>query len=84
MDALVGRQTRIHSDLDLWVPAARFDRAILAFVHMEIDRLYPWGDDRPWNFVLHDGDARRLDLHLFEETPEGWLHYGGILKRLSG
>jgi lincosamide nucleotidyltransferase A/C/D/E len=78
VDTLVGRQTRLHSDLDLWVPAARFDRAIPAFVLVEIDRLYPWGDDRPWNFVLHDGDARRLDLHLFEEAAEGWMHYGGL------
>src|SRR6188472_3051977 len=47
VDALVGRQSRVHGDLDLWVPAAHFDRAILAFVELEIDRLYPWGDDRP-------------------------------------
>jgi len=78
VDALVGRQSRVHGDLDLWLPAARFDRAILAFVDLNIDRLYPWGDDRPWNFVLHDGDLRRLDLHLFEEADEGWLHYGGV------
>jgi len=78
VDALVGRQTRVHGDLDLWVPAVCFDRAVLAFVHVGIDRLYPWGDDRPWNFVLHDGDVRRLDLHLFEEVAEGSLHYGGV------
>jgi lincosamide nucleotidyltransferase A/C/D/E len=78
VDALVGRQTRTHGDLDLWVPSTHFDRAILAFAELGIDRLYPWRDDRPWNFVLHDGASRRLDLHMFEETPGGSLHYGGI------
>lgn len=78
VDALVGHATRVHGDLDLWVPAASFDRAVVAFVSVELDRLYPWGDDRPWNFVLHDGRARRLDLHLFEDFSDGWLHYGGV------
>jgi lincosamide nucleotidyltransferase A/C/D/E len=78
VDALAGRQTRVHGDLGLWVPATCFDRAILAFVQLGIDRLFPRGDDRPWNFVLHDSDVRRLDLHLFEESPEGSLHYGGV------
>jgi len=79
VDALVGRRTRAHADLDLWLPATSFDVAEPAFVELGIDRLYPWGDDRPWNFVLHDGERRRVDLHLYEPLSDGELfHYGGV------
>ncbi len=78
VDALLGEQTRPHSDLDLWIPAASFEHAIVAFVHAGVDRLYPWGDDRPWNFVLHDGASRRVDLHLYEPLADGVFHYGGV------
>lgn len=76
VDALLGEQTRSHEDLDLWVWAIQFDRMISVFTHMGIDRLYPWGDDRPWNFVVHDGGHRRVDLHLIEALPDGSIHYG--------
>ncbi len=78
VDALLGEQTREHSDLDLWIPAASFERAVAAFVSCGVDRLYPWGDERPWNFVLHDGARRRVDLHLYETLTSGELHYGGV------
>ena len=78
VDALLGKQTRTHSDLDLWTPATSFERAVAAFVHCGVDRLYPWGDERPWNFVLHDGARRRVDLHLYETLASGDLHYGGV------
>jgi lincosamide nucleotidyltransferase A/C/D/E len=41
-----------------------------------VDRVFPWPGDRPWNFVLHDGARRRVDLHLYEPRPGGSLHYG--------
>jgi lincosamide nucleotidyltransferase A/C/D/E len=78
VDALVGRQTRPHADLDLWLSASDLDRAIAVFAEVGIDRLLPWGGDRPWNFVLHDGGSRRVDLHLFEELADGVLHYGSV------
>lgn len=78
VDALLGEQTRPHGDLDLWIQATAFDRAELALVRAGVDRLFPWGNDRPWNFVLHDGGARRIDLHLYEALGDGRLHYGGI------
>jgi lincosamide nucleotidyltransferase A/C/D/E len=77
VDANVGRQTRQHSDADLWLPADQFDRAVVALVAAGIDRLFPWGDDRPWNFVLHDGASRRVDLHIYEAAEEGLVRYGG-------
>jgi lincosamide nucleotidyltransferase A/C/D/E len=79
VDALVGRQTRRHDDLDLWLPAADLDPAIAGFAALGIDRLLPWGGDRPWNFVLHDGGSRRVDLHLYEVLSDGSLHYGSVV-----
>ncbi|MBR7833792.1 hypothetical protein KDL01_10980 [Actinospica durhamensis] len=79
VDALIGRQTREHSDLDLWLPAADLDPLIAAFSRLGIDRVLPWGGDRPWNFVLHDGEHLRVDLHLYEELANGVVHYGSVI-----
>jgi lincosamide nucleotidyltransferase A/C/D/E len=78
VDALVGRQTRDHSDLDLWVPAPGLEGLFLAFAEHGLDRIHPWPGDRPWNFVLHDGVSRRVDLHLYEDLGEGRLSYGSV------
>ena len=71
VDALLGEQTRVHSDLDLWLEATHFEQ-------VGVDRLYPWGDDRLWNFVVHDGARRRVDLHAYERLRDGSIHYGGF------
>lgn len=78
VDALVGHQTRHHSDLDLWVEAPGLEGLIVVFAGLGIDRVQPWGGDRPWNFVLHDGVSRRVDLHLYERLDDGRLHYGSV------
>jgi lincosamide nucleotidyltransferase A/C/D/E len=78
VDALLAKQTREHSDLDLWLPAADVEALFVAFVERGIDRILPWPGDRPWNFVLHDGVALRVDLHLYEPLPDGSLHYGSV------
>jgi lincosamide nucleotidyltransferase A/C/D/E len=79
VDALVGPQTREHSDLDLWVPASGLEGLFVAFADLGVDRIFPWQGDRPWNFVLHDGSSRRVDLHLYERLDDGRLHYGSVL-----
>ena len=76
VDALLGEQTRPHADLDVWVPVEQFEHLVRAVVGIGLDRLYPWGGDRPWNFVLHDGGTRRVDLHIYETLDEGLIHYG--------
>jgi len=78
VDALVGKQTREHLDLDIWVDAVDFEGLVAAFADQGVDRLYPWPADRPWNFVLHDGHSRRVDLHLYETLSDGRLHYGSL------
>jgi lincosamide nucleotidyltransferase A/C/D/E len=79
VDALLGEQTREHSDLDLWVPADHLERLFVAFAETGVDRLFPWPGDRPWNFVLHDGVRRRVDLHLYEPLADGSWHYGSVV-----
>jgi lincosamide nucleotidyltransferase A/C/D/E len=79
VDALIGVQTREHCDLDLWLPAADLDPLIAVFARLGIDRVLPWGGDRPWNFVLHDGEHLRVDLHLYEELAGGVVHYGSVI-----
>nr|WSW69509.1 aminoglycoside nucleotidyltransferase [Streptomyces sp. NBC_00995] len=79
VDALLGKQTREHSDLDVWVPAAHLDLLFVAFGEAGADRIFPWPGDRPWNFVLHDGVRLRVDLHLYERLADGSLHYGSAV-----
>lgn len=79
VDALLGEQTREHSDLDLWLTAADLEAALRALTRCGVDRVLPWPGDRPWNFVLHDGRRRRVDLHLYEPlSPQSW-HYGSVI-----
>ena len=78
VDALVGEQTREHADLDVWVDANDFEVLCVAFVAQGVDRIHPWSGDRPWNFVLHDGRSRRVDLHVYEALGGGQLHYGSV------
>jgi len=79
VDALLQEQTRDHADLDLWLPAAHLERLFIAFAERGIDRILPWPGDRPWNFVLHDGVRQRVDLHLYETRPDGFLNYGSVV-----
>jgi lincosamide nucleotidyltransferase A/C/D/E len=78
VDALLGEQTRVHSDLDLWLEATQFEQVITVLAQVGVDRLYPWGNDRPWNFVVHDGAQRRVDLHAYERLRDGSIHYGSF------
>ena len=78
VDALLGEQTREHSDLDLWLPAAHLEPLFAAFAECGVDRVLPWPGDRPWNFALHDGVHRRVDLHLYEPLTPDRCHYGSV------
>ncbi|MFJ3946329.1 nucleotidyltransferase domain-containing protein [Streptomyces griseoaurantiacus] len=80
VDALLGEQTRPHADLDVWAPAAQLEGLFRAFAGAGVDRIFPWPNDRPWNFVLHDGAGRRVDLHLYEPLADGSLHYGSVVE----
>jgi lincosamide nucleotidyltransferase A/C/D/E len=79
VDALLAKQTRHHSDLDVWVSCEQTHEVFVALGSAGLDRIYPWPDDRPWNFVLHDGGQLRIDLHFVEPLPDGGWHYGPAL-----
>jgi lincosamide nucleotidyltransferase A/C/D/E len=79
VDALLGRETRSHTDLDLWAPASQLEVLFAALAAAGVDRILPFPGDRPWNFVLHDGALRRVDLHLYEPLDDETLHYGSHL-----
>jgi lincosamide nucleotidyltransferase A/C/D/E len=70
-------ETRLHADLDIWVEATDTEGLFPALAEQGVDRIYPPGD-RPWNFVLHDGRSRRVDLHLYQALGDGRLHYGSV------
>jgi lincosamide nucleotidyltransferase A/C/D/E len=78
VDALLEQQTRDHSDLDLWLEVADIEPLFRGMTALGIDRILPWPGDRPWNFVLHDGGALRVDLHFYTPLGDGRLHYGAV------
>jgi lincosamide nucleotidyltransferase A/C/D/E len=78
VDALVGRQTRPHRDLDLVIArddlaAAQQTLAVTGFSH---DPTAVPG--MPARLVLVDGDGRQVDLHpvIFDRHGNGWQGLG--------
>ena len=68
VDALLGEQTRDHSDLDIVVELLRIDKVIatLATLGFAINL-----DDRPTRLVVADARDRRIDLHPITLDAEG-------------
>jgi lincosamide nucleotidyltransferase A/C/D/E len=75
VDALLGRQTRRHSDFDI------------AVRHSDVPKLrklleergyadIPRDDTRDCNFVLGDGQGRQVDVHSFELDADGRNVFG--------
>ncbi|MBA4048389.1 MAG: hypothetical protein C0476_07610 [Sphingomonas sp.] len=70
VDALLGRQTRPHGDLDLAVnftDLAAFDRLLKQEGYARITR----GNDPEWNWVLQHESGRSVDLHGFVRDAMG-------------
>jgi lincosamide nucleotidyltransferase A/C/D/E len=69
VDALIGRQTRPHDDLDIAVEA----RCVGALREILTERGYvesPSRESSRWNFVLSDPAGRRIDVHVVELDQE--------------
>lgn len=75
VDALVGKQTRKHNDLDI------------AMYHKDVPKLralleargyknVPRDDTRDCNFVLGDDQGRQIDVHSFELDEDGHNTFG--------
>ncbi len=75
VDALLGRQTRPHADLDIAVEkrhVAALEDLLHARGYWRVDR----DRERPWNFVLANGAGRRIDFHVIVLDDDGNGVYG--------
>ena len=68
VDALLGKQTRFHEDLDIAVEAKHVPnlREFLKTKGYEQSK-----EDSEWNFVLRDRNGREVDVHSFTFDDEG-------------
>ena len=68
VDALVGQETRAHSDLDAAIELVKTDVAIAALAPLgfRVER-----DDRPTRLVLAASDGNRVDFHPLVFDGEG-------------
>lgn len=80
VDALVGRETRPHQDLDIAVEAeqvAQLKRCLEQRGYIEVDR----EDSSEWNFVVADDENRSIDVHVVVFGEQDGVHgapLGGI------
>src|SRR5262252_642746 len=75
VDALLGKQTRSHKDLDIAIQqryVASLREALLGRGYREV-RLE---DARPWNFVLGDESGKEIDVHVVVLDENGNGAYG--------
>jgi lincosamide nucleotidyltransferase A/C/D/E len=68
IDALVGRQTRPHSDIDLCVPAEQSDAAAGALATLGFEMTV---DERPTRFVMAGVGLGSIDLHPLRFLADG-------------
>lgn len=79
VDALLGEQTRPHSDLDIVVEK----RDLASLVKLLEEKGYmrvKSGDETEWNFIMGDRDARFIDFHVIELDAKGNGVYGPVEK----
>lgn len=75
VDALLGRQTRPHKDLDI----ALEDHHLLRFERFLASRGFHRTKreiERPFNFVLSDDQGREIDVHVISLDERGSGNYG--------
>lgn len=76
VDALLGWQTREHSDLDLAINQQYLPRFLNILRRMDYQYL-PRGDEWLHNFVLENGAGHQIDLHSFVRNNKGQI-MGGV------
>jgi len=74
VDALVGRATREHGDLDIAVERQDADTLCAVLANEGFSRLAS-ADGSAWSFVLSDG-RRNVDVHVFAYDASGKNIYG--------
>lgn len=75
VDALLGRQTRPHNDLDIAIPhkdSAKIRALLEALGYRDIPR----DDTRDCNYVLGDEQGHLVDIHTYTFDDTGQIIYG--------
>ena len=73
VDALIGRETRIHNDIDLFVEKKDYGKAISVITwkgYREVVMDYTTDSHTVWK----DDNGRIIDLHCFEYVEDGILY----------
>ena len=70
VDALLGRQTRYHADLDLVIELKDVDAVVDMFENRGYRRAHP-NDTDTWNFALGDGVRREVDFYVVVLDEKG-------------
>ncbi|HET9660369.1 MAG TPA: hypothetical protein VFP05_08555 [Thermomicrobiales bacterium] len=76
VDALLGRQTRPHLDLDITLPAASGTDVRELLTEMEFEQI-PTDDTWEHNWVMQDPSLRRVDIHTYALDETG-RNIGGV------
>ena len=75
VDALMGRQTRQHADLDIVIQQIHL-RALRTYLEARGYADAARADTRPWNFVLGDDHGHDIDVHVIVLDGTGNGIYG--------
>jgi lincosamide nucleotidyltransferase A/C/D/E len=78
IDALLGEETRAHSDLDLALERAALEDAAAALAEAGFEREEVAEPGLPARLVLRDAACRQVDLHplVFDDHGNGWQELG--------
>jgi len=75
VDALLGQQTRLHSDLDIIIESRHLEllsKILKSRGYKEIPR----DDSSSWNFILADAFGHEVDIHVVDFDVHGHGIYG--------
>ena len=75
VDALLGRQTRPHGDVDIVIQQKNLE-TLRELLEADGYTDVPRDDTRPWNFVLGDRHGHEVDVHVVVFDDEGNGVYG--------
>jgi lincosamide nucleotidyltransferase A/C/D/E len=81
VDALLGRQTRPHEDLDIAIESKdlpKLRELLEPCGYKDLNK----GNATEWNFVLGDDEGRQIDVHAFVLDAQGKVA-GGIMYPLG-
>jgi len=82
IDALVGRELREHTDLDIAI-SRQDEKALQDWLVAQGYTERPSPDKSAWNYVVGDDKGRIIDIHVFEFDSDGKHIYGTEYPRES-